>query len=419
MDTQFHENGHSKLALPVHAIQLSENVLWSKTGLKFDNRIQFKEWYAVGEQLKFFESSIQFALGDWLNYGESRIDWGEKYSQALDASEYEYDSLKQFAWVADKVELCTRVHNLSYSHHREVASLKTPNGTPDAEQQRHYLELAVREGLSVSRLKAQIKADKIAQHLAEQVQLAQELGEKIDNQPQIKFPEVIEAAMESILPSWSGEKFDLIIADPPYNVTDLEWDTFDAPEFFIEQTRLWLIACMNVCKPQFNLFWFCSPHWIADVEMVIRSLALPIQSRIVWNRRNMSLGSAARNKFIDTYEMIFHVGNRELNFPPEWSDSWFDVQTFAAPQTNFEDVKLHPTQKPLGLLRRLVAYGSYPGDTILDPFAGSGTTGHACMLEPGRRCILIEQEIEYVNTIRQRLGISSQQTQNTGSPVTA
>jgi len=95
--------------------------------------------------------------------------------------------------------------------------------------------------------------------------------------------------------------------------------------------------------------------------MILRSLVLDIQSRVVWHRRNMAMGSHARFKFIDTWEMIFHCGNREMNFPDKWSEAWFDVQTFAAPQTNFEDTKLHPTQKPIELITRLVEFGSFPG----------------------------------------------------------
>jgi len=101
--------------------------------------------------------------------------------------------------------------------------------------------------------------------------------------------------------------------------------------------------------------------------------------------------------------MIFHVGNRELNFPTEWSEAWFDVQTFAVPQTNFNDTKYHPTQKPFELIRRLVEFGSYPGDKILDPFAGSGTTGTAC--PDDRECTLIEREEEYLSIIEQRLNV--------------
>jgi len=141
----------------------------------------------------------------------------------------------------------------------------------------------------------------------------------------------------------------------------------------------------------------------ADVEMIFRKLDLPINSRLVWHRRNMALGSDAKDRFLDSWEMIFHSGNTSLNWPPSWDDGRFDVQTFAVPQTNYTDCKLHPTQKPLELMKWLLAYGSWPGARVLDPFAGAGTTGAACPED--RTCILIERDEEYADIIRHRLGL--------------
>jgi site-specific DNA-methyltransferase (adenine-specific) len=62
----------------------------------------------------------------------------------------------------------------------------------------------------------------------------------------------------------------------------------------------------------------------------------------------------------------------------------------------------HPTCKPLGLMRWLTRLATPPGGIVLDPFAGSGTTGEACLLE-GFRCVLIEREADYVKLIRARL----------------
>jgi len=197
------------------------------------------------------------------------------------------------------------------------------------------------------------------------------------------------------------DKFDLIIADPPYGVTNWEWDKI--PDFK-RQVTTWLQIIKPAFAAEYHFFWFCSPRWAADTETVFRELGIPIMSRIVWHRRNMAMGSDAKDRFIDTWEMIIHSGNTTLNWPDEWDSSRFDVQTFAVPQTNFEDAKLHPTQKPLALIKWLVSYGSRVGQTVLDPFAGAGTTGAAC--EGTRKCTLIEKEAEYIDVIRARLGIS-------------
>ena len=195
-------------------------------------------------------------------------------------------------------------------------------------------------------------------------------------------------------------KFDLIIADPPYGVTDWAWDKI--PDYR-QQVKKWLLTIQSAQAEHYHLFWFCSPKWSADTEMVFRELSIPIKSRIVWHRRNMPMGSDAQDKFIDSWEMIFHSGNKPLNWPERWDSSRFDVQTFPVPQTNFTDQKLHPTQKPLELVKWLVTYGSSPGQTVLDPFAGAGTTGQAC--GDSRPCMLIEKEIEYIDVIKTRLGL--------------
>ncbi len=195
-------------------------------------------------------------------------------------------------------------------------------------------------------------------------------------------------------------KFDLIIADPPYNVTTWEWDKI--PEYNKQVTQ-WLKVLELAFAEEYHLFWFCSPKWAADTEIIFRELSLPIKSRLVWHRRNMSMGSDAKDKFIDSWEMIIHSGNTSLNFPSEWDSSRFDVQTFAVPQTNFTDMKLHPTQKPLDLIKWLVSYGSKPGQRVLDPFAGAGTTGAAC--QGLRECTLVENSKEYIDVIRNRLGL--------------
>lgn len=196
--------------------------------------------------------------------------------------------------------------------------------------------------------------------------------------------------------------YDVVIADPPYNVTEWEWDKFSTPQAFIDTTERWLTAIIPHLNNKYCLFWFCSPTYSADIEMLLRKLELPIQSRLVWHRRNMAKGSDAKYKFVDSWEMIFHCGNKELNFPANWDASRFDVQTFAVPQTNFTDTKYHPTQKPEDLIRWLVEYGSFYGDTILDPFGGSGTTG---AVSSKRNCDLIETNDEYLSVIEQRLNV--------------
>lgn len=235
------------------------------------------------------------------------------------------------------------------------------------------------------------------------VKLAKDIQrQEIEVKPSLA-PNVVtlyEDMMEDVIKNLG--KYDAVITDPPYNVTPYEWDKIGTRNQFISQVEYWINSIKEHLNDKYTIFWFCSPSYAADIEMIFRNCNMPIQSRLIWHRRNMAKGSDAKFKFIDSWEMIFHVGNRELNLPKEWDDKRFDVQTFAVPQTNFNDTKYHPTQKPQALMDWLVSYGTFPGDRILDPFAGSGTTADT---SSGRIFDLIEREPEYAQIIRKRFGI--------------
>jgi len=100
--------------------------------------------------------------------------------------------------------------------------------------------------------------------------------------------------------------------------------------------------------------------------------------------------------------MCFHIGTHKLNWSVIWSDERFAVQRHATPQSNFTEGKHHPHQKPLSLITHLVQLGSVPGNVVLDPFAGSGTTGLAC-IEHGTKAILIEKSLDYTDIIQKRI----------------
>lgn len=235
------------------------------------------------------------------------------------------------------------------------------------------------------------------------VKLAKELSRQdieVKTSPAKNTVNLYEGNMEDVLPLLG--KYDAVITDPPYNVTPHEWDKIGTRNEFISQVEQWITTIKEHLNDKYTLFWFCSPSYAADIELIFRNLQMPIQSRLIWHRRNMAKGSDAKYKFIDSWEMIFHVSNRELNLPREWDDKRFDVQTFAVPQTNFNDTKYHPTQKPQALMDWLVSYGTFDGDKILDPFAGSGTTADTVS---NRHFDLIEREPEYIIVIKKRFGI--------------
>jgi len=190
---------------------------------------------------------------------------------------------------------------------------------------------------------------------------------------------------------------DCVITDPPYGTTDREWDIKD-----IDFQKKWLKAVKPKLKNSFHMFIFFDSRRMYDMYQIISEF-FKVKNTLIWVRKNISMGRVVKDNFISAYEVIFFISqNKDLNFPADWGSERFNVFEYAVPQSNFKDTKLHPTQKPLELIKILVEVGSYPGETILDLFAGSGVVGLACK-ELKRNCILIEQDKEYIKIAKGRL----------------
>ncbi len=111
----------------------------TSTSLRLPPGIKFGEWDKIGKHLKTVGTAVQFWIGDWLNYGEA--EFGEMYSQALDATGYDIKTLQNMKYVAVKVDSSRRREDVDWSSHAEVAGL-------DGDQQDKVLEKAAKEGLS-------------------------------------------------------------------------------------------------------------------------------------------------------------------------------------------------------------------------------------------------------------------------------
>jgi hypothetical protein len=94
---------------------------YSHVGLALPDKLPFDDWEAIGKQLKMADAAVQWWVGDWLNFGEKA--YGEIYAQAIDATEWRYQTLANAKSIAAKIEFYRRRENLSFSHHAEVVSL--------------------------------------------------------------------------------------------------------------------------------------------------------------------------------------------------------------------------------------------------------------------------------------------------------
>lgn len=125
-------------------VHVVDGATLTRTGLTITGDMPYDRWEFLGQKLRAFEGSVMWWLGDWLNYGEAA--YGEKYSQALDATEYSYQTLRQAAQVAKALPVFSRLNTLSWSHHQEVAGLEPA-------EQDAILGKAVQHGMSRKELR--------------------------------------------------------------------------------------------------------------------------------------------------------------------------------------------------------------------------------------------------------------------------
>ena len=120
----------------------------TRIGLRLSGTLSFDNWQRTGSQISKLADLSSWCLGDWLAYGECQ--YTSRYRHAVEIVGLNYQTLRNYAWVARRFDLSRRRDNLSFQHHMEVAKL------PPAEQDR-WLDLATEHGWTTSQLRRQIR----------------------------------------------------------------------------------------------------------------------------------------------------------------------------------------------------------------------------------------------------------------------
>jgi hypothetical protein len=131
--------------------KLSHQVLATRLGLRFADALTFEGWERAGEHLSRVVSSSAWCLGDWIVVGQSRF--ADRYKQVIEAVGLDYQTLRNYAWVARRFELSRRRDALSFQHHTEVAALPS-------EEQDYWLDRAEEFGWSRNRLRQEVKSSR-------------------------------------------------------------------------------------------------------------------------------------------------------------------------------------------------------------------------------------------------------------------
>jgi hypothetical protein len=108
-----------------------------------------EEWLATGRRLGAIGRGSQWWIGDWVRHGASQ--WGDRYSEAARATGFDRATLRNMAWIAERVDRSVRNEKLSWDHHVIVSSLAP-------EEQKHWLERAAEEKLTAAELKLELRA---------------------------------------------------------------------------------------------------------------------------------------------------------------------------------------------------------------------------------------------------------------------
>ncbi len=125
------------------------HVVVPRIGLMFPRQLPFEAWVGVGAQLAAVAASSAWCLGDWLVYGQAA--YGSRYREAIDRTGLDYQTLRNYAWVAGRFELPRRRDILSFGHHAEVAALPAP-------EQDFWLRKAEEFGWPTRRLRREVRA---------------------------------------------------------------------------------------------------------------------------------------------------------------------------------------------------------------------------------------------------------------------
>lgn len=219
-------------------------------------------------------------------------------------------------------------------------------------------------------------------------------------------------------------KFDMIFADPPYFLSNGgisyqagkivcvdkgEWDKGGSPESIMEFTRRWLSLCREKLKENGTIWISGTHHNIFYIATVLTELGYKILNVITWAKTNPPPNISCRffthsTEFIiwaRKYPKVPHKYNYELMRAINDGKQMTDVWRLPAIAPWEKSCGKHPTQKPLALLTRIILASTDVHDWILDPFAGSSTTGIAANL-CDRRFLGIEKETNFANLSRCR-----------------
>jgi modification methylase len=243
---------------------------------------------------------------------------------------------------------------------------------------------------------------------------------------------IIKGDSIAMLNELPAKSVDVIFADPPYNLqlegdlsrpdnskvdaVDDDWDRFDSFEAYDRFSRNWLKAARRVLKDNGTIWVIGSYHNIYRVGSIMQDVGYWFLNDIVWRKSNPMPNFRGR-RFTNAHETLLwcsksrdqksytfnYEAMKQLNDDLQMRSDWLiPLCTGGERLKDDKGQKAHPTQKPEALLHRVLLASTKPGDIVLDPFFGTGTTG-AVAKKLGRRFIGIERDAGYISVAKKRI----------------
>lgn len=231
--------------------------------------------------------------------------------------------------------------------------------------------------------------------------------------------------MESISAKHPDGCFDMIFADPPYRLSNGgmtchagkavsvdkgKWDQTEGPELDFDFTYGWLEQCQRLLNRDGTIWVSGTSHIIHIVGFAMQRLGFKILNEIAWEKPNPPPNLSCRFFTHSTETILWaakspkskHRFNYDEMRAENGGKQMKTVWQFLPPAKNEKTFGKHPTQKPVGLIDRCIRASTLPGDFVLDPFAGSSSTGVSAG-GLGRRFCGIEAEKQFVDLSIDRL----------------
>jgi modification methylase len=254
---------------------------------------------------------------------------------------------------------------------------------------------------------------------------------KIEEKEELPLNSILLGDCVEMMAGLPDKSVDLIFADPPYNLqlqnelwrpnmtlvdaVDDDWDKFDSFEAYDNFTRRWLTECRRVLKDTGTIWVIGSYHNIYRVGSIMMDLGFWILNDVVFIKLN-PMPNFRGVRFTNAHETLLwckkskqqkrytfnYQQMKQINDEKQMRSDWEIALCTGSERLKINGEKAHNTQKPEALLYRVILSSTLPGDIVLDPFFGTGTTG-AVARKLHRNWIGIERNPVYVGVAQERI----------------